>query len=211
MGTDGVKRRFGTPLLAIALLFAPPAANARRHAHANAAGGFDYYLLSLSIAPSFCALSPANRAKAECQGLTEAEYRQTPLTLHGLWPNRAGVSVNRQPQDCPGPPLGSLPASLETQLQHFMAGGPGLAEHEWSRHGTCSGLSPEAYFGAMVRLAQQANETIGAIMREQGMLGQSGSGWRPSHRRGGKGSGLGRTRLLSIACFRAQARAGNKR
>jgi len=28
---------------------------------------------------------------------------------------------------------------------------PGLIFHEWDRHGTCSGLSPHAYFEAVQR------------------------------------------------------------
>lgn len=150
-------------------------ADARHHSHhtTSTPSGFDYYLLSLSIAPSFCALSPANQAKAECRTLSDADYRRTPLTVHGLWPNRAYASVNQQPQHCPGPPLTMLPPDLQVSLQRLMPGGPGLARHEWERHGTCSGLSPEAYFGALVRLAQSANNTVGAVLRDDGLLGRS--------------------------------------
>jgi ribonuclease T2 len=153
------------------LLAALPAQARHRHAAAES-GGFDYYLLSLSIAPSFCALSPANQAKQECQALTEADFQQTPLTVHGLWPNRTGVSVNLQPHDCEGPPLGPLPEATEAELRRYMPGGPGLARYEWRKHGACSGLTPESYFAAVADLARKANATIGAVMREQGMLGQ---------------------------------------
>ena len=158
------------PLLALLLLLAMPSlCQARRHSHRSAgyadeAGAFDYYLLSLSIAPSFCALSPANQARAECRNLTDAAFRQTPLTVHGLWPNLAFTSVNRQPQHCRGPELESLPADTEAGLRRFMPGGPGLARHEWKRHGSCSGLSPAAYFGDLVRLAQKANDRIGSLL-----------------------------------------------
>lgn len=166
-------------LAVMALLALPSMAEARRHhghghgEQAGQTGALDYYLLSLSVAPSFCALSPANQAKAECRTLTDAAYRQTPLTVHGLWPNRAGVSVsvNRQPQHCPGPPLTALPDELQARLRLYMPGGAGLARHEWERHGTCSGLSPEAYFATLVRLAQSADGTIGNVLRNNGMLG----------------------------------------
>jgi ribonuclease T2 len=164
-------RSLGRMLVVVTLLLAAPA-HARHRQAAAEAGDFDYYLLSLSLAPSFCALSPANRAKDECQALTEADFRQTPLTVHGLWPNRARVSVNRQPQNCAGPPLDDLSAAVQDQLKRYMPGGPGLAQYEWRKHGACSGLSPEAYFATVVRLAQHANETIGVAMREQAMLGQ---------------------------------------
>ena len=129
-------------------------------------------MLSLSVAPSFCVLSPANRAKQECHALTEADFRQTPLTVHGLWPNRARVSVNLQPHDCEGPPLGPLPEETRLELRRYMPGGPGLARYEWRKHGTCSGLSPETYFATVAELARKANETIGVAMRDRGMLGQ---------------------------------------
>jgi len=170
MGYPGFLR-----LVAVALAMLLPASSPQarhRHQAASAPGAFDYYLLSLSLAPSFCALSPANQAKQECQALTEAAFQRTPLTVHGLWPNRAGVSVNLQPHDCEGPPLGPLPEETRAELRRYMPGGPGLARYEWHKHGACSGLSPEAYFAAVADLARKANETIGAAMRDGGMLGQ---------------------------------------
>ena len=95
-----------------------------------------------------------------------------PLTVHGLWPNRERVSVNLQPQYCAGPPLGRLSPALREKLAHVMPGvADGLERYEWRRHGTCSGLTPEAYFSAVVRLAEQADATIGAALRDGGMLG----------------------------------------
>ncbi len=156
--------------VAVALLLATVPSQARQRYPAP--GGFDYFLLSLSIAPGFCALSPANQAKQECRSLTEADFQRTPLTVHGLWPNRAGVSVNLQPHDCDGPPFGPLPDATEAELRRYMPGGPGLARYEWRKHGACSGMPPESYFATLADLARKANATIGAVMREQGMLGQ---------------------------------------
>lgn len=116
---------------------------------------------------------PVNAAKQECRSLTRADFQQTPLTVHGLWPNRSRVSVNRQPHDCEGPPLGALPAQLQADLRRYMPSGPGLERHEWRKHGLCSGLSSEDYFATVVRLARDANETIGAVMRAKGMFGHS--------------------------------------
>ena len=175
-------RRSHIGLAAITLLAAPAMSEARHHRHGSQgraqkygaeAGAFDYYLLSLSVAPSFCALSPANQAKAECRMLSDADYRRMPLTVHGLWPNQARVSVNRQPQHCPGPELTTLPPDLQAQLRRVMPGGAGLARHEWERHGTCSGLSPEAYFTTLVRLAQSADGSVGAVLRDDGLLGHT--------------------------------------
>jgi ribonuclease T2 len=160
-------------LIAVALLLATAPSHARSGNSASQAGDFDYYLLSLSVAPSFCALSPRNQAKDECRTLTAAAFQQTPLTVHGLWPNRAGVSVNRQPMDCAGPPLDQLSAPLQGELNRYMPGGPGLERYEWRKHGACSGLAPESYFADVVRLAHKADETIGTVLREQGMLGRT--------------------------------------
>ena len=136
--------------------------------------GFDYFLLSLSVAPSFCSLSDRNAAKAECRELTGEAYRATPLTIHGLWPNRAFVGARGQPQDCDGPEY-AVSDGVAAALAPFMPGGPGLARYEWRKHGTCSGMGPDAYFGAEVRLARRANEVIGAAILAQGGRVQIGA------------------------------------
>ena len=155
------------------MLLAAIPAQARRSEHAgprdSVAGSFDYYLLSLSVAPSFCALSPANASKRECQTLTADDFRQTPLTIHGLWPNLARVGANRQPQDCDGPPF-ELSDGVQSELRHYMPAGPGLARYEWRKHGTCSGLSAHSYFGAEAKMARAANEAIGPSVRPGGTL-----------------------------------------
>ena len=83
-------------MAALGVLAVVSAGEARQHKPPQShAGDFDFYLLSMSIAPSFCALSPANRSKPDCRDLTADTFRETPLTIHGLWPNRAHVSVNQ--------------------------------------------------------------------------------------------------------------------
>ena len=179
-----MRRIAGAVLLAAGLLAAAAPADARRRRHpqdeaagaegaAGSAGGFDYYLLSLSIAPSFCRLSARNGSYPECQALTEAAYERTPLTIHGLWPNRARVSVNQQPHDCGGQELGELPGPLESDLQRYMPGGARLEQHEWQTHGTCSGLQPDGYFGTAVRLAQRVDAVVGGQLRDHGAFGTS--------------------------------------
>jgi ribonuclease T2 len=137
-----------------------------------APAGFDYYLLSLSLSPSFCALSPRNQSTQECRSLDPQSFAQMPLTAHGLWPNRTGVSVNRQPQFCDGPQF-HLSQDVRSALREVMPGGEGLARHEWQRHGTCSGLSPDDYFATLVRLTRHANLTVGQALRDTGALGHT--------------------------------------
>jgi ribonuclease T2 len=149
-------------VVALASVLAAPTL-ARHPARQHAAGDFDFYLLTLSINPSFCAMSASNRQKPDCRSLTQARFEQTPMTIHGLWPNRARVSVNQQPQFCSHVPLDLSPA-VKADLERYMPGGPALWQHEWSRHGTCSGLAPDAYFSKAVDLARQMEEAIGAAV-----------------------------------------------
>ncbi len=148
-------------LLASALLAAAPAPAA------HAAPPFDYYLLSLSIEPTFCSATPRNASKPDCRRLTADSFRAVPLTLHGLWPNIARVGVRRQPRNCEGPAYAVSPG-VSAGLDRYMPAGDGLARYEWRTHGTCSGLSPEAYFTAAVTLTRQANEAIGPALLDSG-------------------------------------------
>jgi ribonuclease T2 len=126
-------------LLLAMLLCAPSSAPARhRNRDSNAQPGeFDYYLLSLSWSPAFCLDSP--RA-AECGG-----SRRYCFIVHGLWPqNEQGW-----PQYCnvhvP------VPDEVVQTIADVMPARQ-LVYHEWSAHGTCSGLDPTAFF-ALVRRA----------------------------------------------------------
>ncbi|HEX8168693.1 MAG TPA: hypothetical protein VF601_23270 [Beijerinckiaceae bacterium] len=135
-------------------------------------GDFDFYLMAFSLAPSFCTLDRDARRKRQCQSPSDADYRATPLTVHGLWPNRRGVSVNRQPSSCSAERL-ALSPELRRRLALYMpAIADGLHEHEWARHGVCSGLSPEEYFSKVAAIAERANATIGAVLREKGLFGR---------------------------------------
>jgi len=107
----------------------------------STAGGFDYYLLTLSWAPQFCATSGGERNPAEC-----ASNKHTGLVVHGLWPQ---FNDGKWPQDC-----ASTPPVSSAMVQHMMNIMPGssLIQHEWAKHGTCSGLSVQEYFGAIEKL-----------------------------------------------------------
>ncbi len=105
------------------------------------AGQFDYYVLSLSWAPTFCE-DPQHRRSRECDA-----SRDTGFVIHGLWPQQEN---GRSPEYC-----GNTPLDGEA-LHEAIALMPdaGLARHEWKAHGTCSGLSPSAYFDAMKKARQ---------------------------------------------------------
>ncbi|MBV9654238.1 MAG: hypothetical protein JOZ42_06710 [Acetobacteraceae bacterium] len=157
----------------ILLLGAWTVADARRPYNRSVPGAFDYYLLSLSIAPSFCATDRGRSDKTECTEASDAAYRETPLTVHGLWPNRIGVAGRNQPGNCDGPPLGSLPDSLRADLARYMPGSAdGLDRYEWRKHGTCSGLDPAAYFSALITAAKEADRVIGGAIQSHGWFGR---------------------------------------
>ena len=105
------------------------------------AGDFDYFLLTLSWAPEFCASNPNSRKSAEC-----AANHHMGLLAHGLWPQ---YDNGKGPEDCASTP----PVSSST-VNHMMPIMPGkqLIQHEWQKHGTCSSMSVQDYFGAIEKL-----------------------------------------------------------
>jgi ribonuclease T2 len=125
-------------ILVLALLGAMTSV-ARHHRHTSdaAPGEFDYYLLSLSWSPAFCIQQPSS---AECNGA-----RRFGFIVHGLWPqNEKGW-----PEHCGGE--SQVPDSVVQGISDLMPARK-LVYHEWSAHGTCSGLDPQGFF-ALVRQA----------------------------------------------------------
>jgi ribonuclease T2 len=122
---------------------AGPAAaqGAARGTQTNAPGRFDFYVLALSWSPSFCAKqAPARRAREpQCSG------RPYAFVVHGLWPQ----FEHGYPSYCQVP-APRLDRALVDKALALMPSRP-LIYHEWNRHGTCSGLSPQAYFAAIRR------------------------------------------------------------
>jgi ribonuclease T2 len=155
-------------VLVIASLSAVMPANGR-----DQPGEFDFYVLALSIAPSFCAITGYRKNKAQCRNPSDADYRAVPLTIHGLWPNKRNTRVREQPQECSDQRLPTLPAALDRDLKTYMPGiVDGLAQYEWGKHGVCSGLTPEAYFAKLVELARAANATLGAVLKDKDLFGK---------------------------------------
>jgi ribonuclease T2 len=113
----------------------------------NAAGAFDFYVLSLSWSPSFCAAS-AERDGGRSGGM-QCGARPFSFVVHGLWPQyEKGF-----PEYClePSP---RLYRGIVTSMLDLMPA-PHLIYNEWDKHGTCSGLEPRAYFET-VRKARAA-------------------------------------------------------
>ena len=102
----------------------------RRTAHGTA---FDYYLLTLSWSPEYC---HGHSTDEQCTG-----NKHYGFVVHGLWPEyRSGSG----PQHCGyGQGLGDPSSMLDIMPSLH------LIQHEWTTHGTCSGLDADTYFGAI--------------------------------------------------------------
>jgi ribonuclease T2 len=108
----------------------------RRHKSASSQkqGDFNYYLLSLSWAPNYCADHPGDNS-SECRSGNHKGF-----VLHGLWPQS---NEGQPPMSCQ--PARPVAADI---VRHMLEYYPsrGLIQHEWEKHGTCSGLSAQDYF-----------------------------------------------------------------
>jgi ribonuclease T2 len=104
----------------------------------NQLDNFDYFILSLSWSPDYCATDGENDVQ-QC-----AVGRKLGFVLHGLWPNY----TRGYPSYCTEE---KLPQELEDQFNGLFPSDK-LYDHEWEKHGTCSGLSPENYLLASQQL-----------------------------------------------------------
>ena len=94
------------------------------------------YTLALTWAPEYChgnARDP--QAQFECRSGNRFGF-----TLHGLWPDGVGKDW---PQYCAAAPL--LPNAV---IRNTVCATPSpqLIQHEWAKHGTCMGITPDVYF-----------------------------------------------------------------
>jgi ribonuclease T2 len=117
-------------------LVVPAAAQDRRQ---NAAGEFDFYVLSLSWSPSFCEAAnerggPSKSQQIQCGG------RPYAFVVHGLWPQYQRGFPNYCQQPAP-----RLDRNIVSSMLDLMPA-PGLIFSEWDKHGTCSGMSARSYF-----------------------------------------------------------------
>jgi ribonuclease T2 len=121
-------------MAAIAGLVLAEAASAQ-DSRQNTPGKFDFYLLSLSWSPSFCAENGDRpNARQQCGA------RPFSFVVHGLWPQyERGF-----PEFCQNPPPFVENRLINSMLDLMPA--RGLIINEWKKHGTCTGLSAQGYF-----------------------------------------------------------------
>lgn len=116
-------------------------------------GAFDYYVLSLSWQANWCALEGDTLGAPQCDPTHDFGW-----VLHGLWPQYE----SGWPADCPS--AFAAPGGPVTSGMADITGSAGSAAHQWRRHGTCSGLPPEAFF-ALARNAYDAIARPEALRR----------------------------------------------
>jgi ribonuclease T2 len=102
---------------------------------------FDYYVLSLSWAPEFCAQQGSAGNSNEC-----APGGKIGFIVHGLWPEAA---AGKSPEFC-----GTAKPVPKTVVNYVLSDmlSPTLIQHEWAAHGVCTGLNPFAYFSSIVEV-----------------------------------------------------------
>ncbi len=94
------------------------------------------YTLALTWAPQFCrnaGFSPS--ARFQC-----GSGNRFGFTLHGLWPDGVGKDW---PQYCEATPI-LPPAMIRSEMCRTPSAQ--LIQHEWAKHGTCTGMSALQYF-----------------------------------------------------------------
>ena len=127
------------PFLFLALLslalFPAPATKAQQ------GGDFDYYVLSLSWSPSYCA-DDARKGRDTLQCFSQRSYG---FVLHGLWPQYE----RGYPTHCDT----SFRAPSDKLVEQMLKFSPSrnLIQHEWRKHGSCTGLKPLDYYRQAVK------------------------------------------------------------
>ena len=99
------------------------------------AGEFDYFVLSLSWSPNWCAIEGDAKRSPQC-----AEKSGHGWIMHGLWPqfHRGYPSFCRTVERPPS-------RGMTSDMADIM-GTSGLAWHQWKKHVSCTGLSAQDYY-----------------------------------------------------------------
>ncbi len=97
--------------------------------------GFDFYVLSLSWSPSWCATNPRGQKTMQCDPSKDFGF-----IVHGLWPQNA----SGYPEFCATRESDRIPDNLGRRYLDIIPS-MGLIGHEWRKHGTCSGLKQADY------------------------------------------------------------------
>jgi ribonuclease T2 len=139
-------------------------------AAARAASPVENYALAISWEPAFCL---QHSSKPECASETASRHDARYFSLHGLWPQSGsycGVSASQKSADQAGDwaalPAVVLQPDTESLLQVDEPGTQSYLErHEWTEHGTCSGLSQQGFFAPTLSMLDGINASnLGATV-----------------------------------------------
>ncbi len=134
-------------------------------------GYFPVYLLALTWWPEYC----TTINEYNCSQLS-GKYTQTHIGLHGLWPQyyRIPATYPTYCLDSPGGDAFDKNKLTQETWQHYQSLVPfdaeQLAQHEWAKHGTCSGLTQQQFFQKSI---QAAMLTLGTPIGFQSYIGKS--------------------------------------
>lgn len=120
---------------------------------------FSVYVMALSWAATWC---EAHASHEQCNG-KGSDYQQTHLTLHGLWPTysteEAKAYGSAYPEYCGSYSAcesgsatcckaapSSIPLDFERIAPGYVTQRCSLANHEWQKHGSCTGLTDAEFF-----------------------------------------------------------------
>lgn len=112
--------------------------------------GFDFYVMAFSWSPGYCRSQGERANRQQCGG--DERYG---FVVHGLWPQFS----DGYPQDC----ATDLPLTVERSIARSMLDimpSYGLINHEWAKHGTCSGLSQSDYFKVTRAAYDRINKAV---------------------------------------------------
>jgi ribonuclease T2 len=103
-------------------------------------GKFDFYVLTLSWSPDYCAKN-GDRDQQQCKA-----GKKLGFVLHGLWPQyQKGYPANCSTE--------KLSPAIKQQFPNLFPSDQ-LYDHEWEKHGTCSGKTPAEYLALSKQLKE---------------------------------------------------------
>lgn len=168
-------------------------------------------VLAVSWQPAFCETRPT---VPECATQTGDRFDATNFALHGLWPEPrenvyCGVAADQRAADRAGRwadlPAVGLTTGTRAALERTMPGSRSfLHRHQWVKHGTCYGTSPEGYFADALRLMEELNASPVRALFADG-IGRAVTG-REIRRRFDAAFGPGAGDRVELTCRRVGAR-----
>lgn len=172
-------------VLRVALLGVLPLAIDGKGLNGAPAGDFDSFVFAMAWEPQWVA---GDCGSEVAEHLSPDAYAATHLSAHGLWPNYDGRDYE-YPQFCEkytacegsGPPAWCGPsketlsafnttARWQEYAQEYAWNE--LAQHEWSKHGSCTGLAQKDYFSEVEALLRKVGGGAGADLLRKSVGGE---------------------------------------